>query len=67
VVALDELADGFLRRYQRVAPVSVERIQLWEALALLTGVLHCWTKVRPSRLGSKLLLLERHLRATGLA
>ena len=64
--ALDDLADGFLQRYTASAPVSVERVQLWEALALLTKVLHCWTKVRPRRLRFSLLLLERHLRTTGL-
>ena len=63
---LDELAGGFVQRYVAAAPVSVERVQLWEALHLLTKVLHCWTKVRPRRLRFSLLLLERHLRATGL-
>jgi hypothetical protein len=63
---LDDLADGFLQRYAAAAPVTLERVQLWEALDLLTKVLHCWTKVRPRRLRFSLLLLERHLRAAGL-
>ena len=65
--ALDELTEGFLVRYSDVAPVTIERVRLWEAVAALTAVLNCWTKVRPGRLGPTLLLLDHHLRASGLA
>jgi len=60
---LEELADLFLDRYARHAPVSPRRVALWEAVDLLTCVLHSWTKVQPRRLATSRLLLERHLRA----
>jgi hypothetical protein len=66
LATMDELISRFLRRYQDDAPVSVERVALWQALALLTAVLHCWTKARPDRLAPNLLLLEHHVRSVGL-
>jgi hypothetical protein len=66
LATVDELVARFLRRYQEEAPVSVERVALWQALALLTAVLHCWTKVRPDRLEPNLQLLEHHVRSVGL-
>ena len=66
LATVDELISRFLRRYQDDAPVSLERVALWQALALLTAVLHCWTKVRPDRLEPNLLLLEHHVRSAGL-
>ena len=67
LATVDELISRFLRRYQDDAPVSLERVALWQTLALLTAVLHCWTKVRPDRLEPSLLLLEHHVRSAGLA
>jgi Ser/Thr protein kinase RdoA (MazF antagonist) len=62
---LDELCDRFLARYQAGAPVSRERVELWEALGLFTTVLHCWTKMEAG-LEARLELLRHHLRASGL-
>lgn len=59
------LCDAFLARYESQHPVSHERVALYEALFLLTVVLHSWTKVKPSRLRHGLLLLERHLARLG--
>lgn len=60
---LDALQSTFLTAYEARAPVSRQRIALWEALDLLTLVLHCWTKVKPVRLNNTLLLLHRYLRS----
>lgn len=42
-------------------PISRERVALYESLALLTNVLHCWMKVRPERLTGTVVALQRHL------
>lgn len=60
---VQELAGAFLARYRAEAPVSAARVALWQTLDCLTKVLHCWTKVRPSRLADALLVLEHHLAA----
>ncbi|HEX9343660.1 MAG TPA: hypothetical protein VF995_08615 [Actinomycetota bacterium] len=58
---LDQLCDEFLAAYERLAPVSRERVALWEALDLFTNVLHSWTKIRPARLAHATTLLQHHL------
>jgi hypothetical protein len=62
VPVLDDLCEEFTGEYERFRPISRERVALWEALDLLTNVLHNWTKVRPERIEGTLLLLDRHLR-----
>jgi hypothetical protein len=62
---LDELCDDFLGEYQRHAPVTAERVVLWEATDLLTALLHAWTKVRTARVGPRLAVL-RHTVSTAL-
>ena len=56
------IGDAFLAEYSRHLPASQLRIALWKALNVLTLVLHCWTKVKPQRLSSAMLMLEQHLR-----
>jgi phosphotransferase family enzyme len=63
---VDELCERFLLAYEVVAPISRPRVALWEALDLLTLVLHSWTKVRFDRLGHRLELLRHHLAAIDL-
>jgi hypothetical protein len=58
---LDQLAAEFLDEYSKQVPVSRVRVALWEALDLLTRVLHCWTKVKPERASEAMSALERHL------
>ena len=55
---LDDVCDDFLTAYRRSAPVSAERVVLWEATDLLTALLHAWTKVRTSRVEPRLALLR---------
>jgi hypothetical protein len=64
--ALEVLAEAFLRHYEAVAPVSRERVMLWEALHLLVYVLHAWTKVSAKRLPSRMAILREHLLSSGL-
>jgi hypothetical protein len=63
---LDELCDDFLAAYRRHAPVSAERVVLWESTDLLTSLLHTWTKVRTARVEPRLALL-RHTLSTAPA
>jgi Ser/Thr protein kinase RdoA (MazF antagonist) len=64
---LDALAAAFLDAYAEAAPVSRERIALWEALDALTGVLHCWTKAKVGRLPYRLALLRLALHRAEIA
>ena len=57
---VDELCEEFLACYQALAPISRERVALWEALDLFTNVLHSWTKVTPARLAHAVALLRHH-------
>ena len=69
VPELDGLCDLFLDEYERMAPapVSRERVALWETLYLLESVLNSWTKLEPDRLESGMALLERHVRQSRLS
>lgn len=58
---LDAICEAFLAEYERHAPISRQRVALWETLDLLTLVLTCWTKIKPVRLDNTLAMLERHL------
>lgn len=60
LATVDDLCDHFLRCYDVQAPVSRRRVDLWEALDLLTNVLHSWTKVKPDRLVRAYSLLRHH-------
>jgi thiamine kinase-like enzyme len=63
---LDELREVFLAHYERHAPVSRQRVALWEACYLFRLVLRCWIRIQPVWVTHMLMLLERHGRATGL-
>jgi len=63
---LTTICDVFLDEYARLAPISRQRVALWEALDLLTVVLRCWSKVKPHQLTNAVLLLESQLSASGL-
>ena len=63
---LNTICDIFLDEYARIAPISQQRVALWEALDLLTVVLRCWSKAKPHQLSNAVLLLESQLSASGL-
>jgi hypothetical protein len=58
---LDIICGRFLDEYERHAPISRQRVGVWEGLNLLDLVLSCWTKIKPVRLANTLLMLERYL------
>ncbi len=62
----DAICEVFLSEYERHVRVSRQRIALWEALDLLTLVLHSWTKVKPERLKNAVFALEQHMRSLKL-
>src|SRR3990172_3798367 len=53
---LDHLCELFLAGYETIAPVSRERVALWETLDILSAVLNCWLKVKVERLVYRLSL-----------
>jgi phosphotransferase family enzyme len=67
MVTLDGLRELFLTCYETTVPVSRTRVALWEALDLMTAVLHSWTKAKFDRLEPRLQLLRHHLRAGELS
>lgn len=64
---LDDLCDRFLERYSDGAAVDEKRVALWEALDLLSAVLHCWTNVKFERLEPQLVLFHHRFNAGGIA
>jgi Ser/Thr protein kinase RdoA (MazF antagonist) len=58
---LHEVSERFVDRYTARRPVSLERVAQWEALDLLTQLLHGWTKVKQARLDGTIPLLSAHL------
>jgi Ser/Thr protein kinase RdoA (MazF antagonist) len=58
---LDELCDDFVDAYRQHAPVTRERVVLWETTDLLTALLHGWTKVRLTRVMPRLAVLRHAL------
>jgi aminoglycoside phosphotransferase (APT) family kinase protein len=62
---LEAVCQVFLSEYTARLPVSPQRLALWETLDLLAILQGSWIKVKPGRLSSTLVLLERHLRANG--
>ena len=58
---LDEIGDVFLSEYETHAPVSRDRVALWEAMDYLRNCLHYWIKVKPAEPDHALLILDQHL------
>jgi aminoglycoside phosphotransferase (APT) family kinase protein len=60
---LDEIGDVFLNEYEAHAPVSRDRVALWEAIDYLRNCLHYWIKVKPAEPDHALLILDQHLQS----
>ncbi|KAB7746374.1 phosphotransferase [Nostocoides sp. F2B08] len=58
---LDDLCDAFLDAYRSRAPVTSERVALWESLDLFTSLLHTWTKGRIEKVTPRLATLRHSL------
>lgn len=63
---IDALSESFLASYESHAPVSRQRVALWEAIFYFTDSLQCWTKPRPDDPRLVVFLLERHLQTLGI-
>jgi thiamine kinase-like enzyme len=59
---LEQIGDVFLAEYQTLAPISRERLNLWEALDYLRDALHLWKKPKASNAERVLSILQYHLR-----
>ena len=58
---MDDICDQFLADYQAHAPVTTQRVLLWESLDLLTSMLHTWTKGRLEKVVPRLATLRHQL------
>jgi hypothetical protein len=63
---LDLIGEVFLAEYEKHAPISRQRVALWEAWSYLRDALHFWIKVKPAEPDNGLLMLESHLRDMGI-
>jgi hypothetical protein len=63
---IDALNENFLAAYESHAPVSRQRVALWEAIFYFNDSLQCWTKPRPNDPRLVVSLLERHLQMLGI-
>lgn len=63
---IDALNESFLGAYEAHAPVSRQRVALWEAIFYFNDSLQCWTKPRPDDPRLVVSLLERHLHMLGI-
>ena len=63
---IDALNESFLAAYESHAPVSRQRVALWEAIFYFNDSLQCWTKPRPNDPRLVVSLLERHLHTLGI-
>jgi hypothetical protein len=59
---LESIGEAFLEEYARRAPLSRQRVALWEALEYINDVLDCWIKVKPAEVTTTMLILKHHLR-----
>lgn len=64
---LDQFCDLFLDEYRAHAPVTPQRVLLWETIDLLTALLHTWSKVRLLRVEPRLAILLHQLRTADLS
>jgi hypothetical protein len=58
---LDGLCATFLAGYEEVAPVSRERLVLWDALTSAKDILDCWRKIKFEHLDRRMHFLHRRL------
>jgi hypothetical protein len=62
---LDELGELFLTQYEALAPISRQRLTLYEALDYLRDTIHLWTKPKPTGAEPVARILEYHLLKLG--
>ncbi len=60
------LRSEFLDEYEKLVPISRQRVALWETLDILMLVLHCWIKVRDWELDPHIYLVEQLCKMNGI-
>ncbi|MFN8502009.1 phosphotransferase [Kouleothrix sp.] len=63
---LDAIAEIFLAFYEKLAPISRERVALWQAWSYLRDALHFWIKVKPAEHDNGMLMLVDLLQQIGV-
>jgi hypothetical protein len=64
-VAIAVESSGVQVEADAVVSVSMERVQFWETIDLVTAMLHAWTKVRLLRVEPRLIVLRHAVDALG--
>jgi hypothetical protein len=59
---LDQIGEVFLAEYEQHAPISRQRVALWEAWSYFRDVLHFWSKVKPAEPDNAMMMLTHHMR-----
>ena len=62
---LDRIGETLLAEYERHAPISRERVALWEAWSYFRNVLHVWVKVKPAEPDNAMMMLTHHIQMMG--
>jgi aminoglycoside phosphotransferase (APT) family kinase protein len=65
-LAVENLRDAFVDQYRAAAPLSADRLALWEALELVSLVLSAAKKMLGPRTENCLRMLEHHLHTQGI-
>jgi aminoglycoside phosphotransferase (APT) family kinase protein len=63
---LNQLGALFLAEYEMRAPISHQRLALWEAWDYLRDTLHLWTKAKLAGAKAVVSILDYHLQRTGI-
>lgn len=58
---LCSIHDEFVEEYEKYAPVSRQRLALWETLEVVMFVLHGWVKIKVSEMDNIVYLLKKML------
>jgi hypothetical protein len=61
LAGLDQACEAFISGYQQHRPIDRGAVVLWDTVNAITGVLHCWTKVKFDRLPYRMALLRHRL------
>jgi hypothetical protein len=63
---LATINEVFLQAYESLAPISRQRLALWETLSYMKEVLLTWSKARREDRTGRIIMLQEHLQALGI-
>jgi Ser/Thr protein kinase RdoA (MazF antagonist) len=61
LTSLDQACETFIGGYCQQRPIARDAVAIWDTVNAITGVLHCWTKVKFDRLPYRMALLRHRL------